>query len=190
MILKLLFESPWLLLPVLVVIQSVLIAVWWWRRGRAWARIVWIGLGGIPALLLVSTLVVTPRERIAALCRDLAALVDEGDVAAIGRHLASDFEADGLDRSEFLDRAEHTLTRYHVDDARLGSIDVVFPRPKEGVAVFDAVCRIHSVDAYFDRLTSRWRVTYRRGGQLWLVTKIEPLPTPLSPIRDVRDWLR
>ncbi len=190
MISRILFENPWTLLSLLVAIQLGLIAIWSWRRSRVWARGVWIGLGAIPVLPLVSILVVTPREQIVGLCRDLAALVDEGDAAAIGRHLASDFEAAGLDRLEFLERAERTLGRYHVDDARLHRINVSFPREEEGVAVFDSACRVRSADAFLDRLTARWRVTFRSRGRLWRVRKIEAVPTPLSPIRSVHDCLR
>ena len=189
MISKLLFESPWMVLVLLVVIQFGLTAIWSRRRSRLWARIVWTGLGAIPLLPLVSILVVTSREQIVGLCHDLAAMVDEGDAAAIGLHLAGDFEAAGLDRMEFLERVERTLARYGVDNARLHRFNVAFPRKKEGVAVFDSTCRIRSVDAFLDRLTARWRVTFRSHDGPWQVTKIEALPTPLSPIRSVHDCL-
>ncbi len=179
-----------MLLVLLVAIQLALIAIWSWRRSRVWARIVWIGLAAIPMLPLVSVLVVTPREQIVGLCHDLAALVDEGDAAAIGPHLAGGFEAGGLDRVEFLERVERTLARYHVEDVRLHRFSVSFPREEEGVAVFDSACRVRSADAFLDRLTARWRVTFGSRGALWKVTKIEALPTPLSPIRAVRDCLR
>lgn len=190
MISKLLFESPWLLLALLVPIQFGLICIWSWRRSLLWARFVWIGFAAIPTLLLLSVVVVTPRERIIRLCCNLAAVVEAGDVAAIGKHLADDFEAAGFDRPEFLDRVEQSLTRYRVNNASLRGFDVAFPREGEGVAVFNAVCSVRSADAYFDRLASRWRVTFRGRSRSWRVMKVEALPTPLSPIRDLRDWIR
>lgn len=155
-----------------------------------WARIAWAGLGGIPALLLASLLVVTPRERIISLCHDLVVLVDEGDVAAIGQQLADDFDAGGYGRTESLTRLERTLARYQVDNAQLTYPEVDFPHRDEGVAVFNAACRVHSEDVYFERLLSRWRVTFRHRGGRWLVTRIEAIPTAFSPISDVRDCLR
>ncbi len=190
MISKLLFERFWLLLIVLAAIQLGLIAVWSWRRNRPCARAVWIGFATIPLLLLLSVVVVTPREQIIELCNNLAEMVDEGDVDAIGSHLADDFLVAGLNRADFLDRVEETLATHPVDDARLYRIEVTFPRKDEGAALFNAVCVIRSTDFYLDRLLSRWRVTFvdQRAG--WLVTGVEVLPTPLSPVRNIRDWLR
>lgn len=190
MISKLLFESPWLLLILLVAVQFGLIATWSRRRTHRWTRAVWSSFAAMPALLLLSALVVTPRERVIGLCRGLAAMVEAGDVATIGQHLAGDFEAAGFSRLGFLDRIEQSLARYDVNEARLRSFQVTFPRRNEAVAVFNATCRVRSVDAFFDRLASRWRLTLRDDGRLWRVTRVEALPTALSPIRDVRDCFR
>ncbi len=186
----LLFENVWLLLVTLVAIQFTLIAFWSWRRTRRSARAVWAGFAAVPVLLLLSIVVVTPRERIIGLCRDLAVMVDEGNVVAIREHLAEDFEAAGMNRDEFLDRVEQTLTLYHVDDARLRGFDITLSRNVEAVAVFNAVCRVRSVDAFLDRLISRWRLTFSGAGRIWRITRIETIPTPFSPIHDLRDWLR
>ena len=56
-------------------------------------------------------------------------------------------------------------------------------------SVFNAVCGIESADAFLRQMHSRWRVTFRRSGERWEVIDIEAIPTPLSPIRDIRDWL-
>ena len=190
MISKLLFESFWQLLILLVAVQFGFIAVWSWRRTRLWTRTVWIGFATMPVLLLLSIIVVTPREEVIGICRDLAAAVELGDPGAIGKHLAEDFEAAEFSRFEFLDRVEQSLTRYDVDQARLRNFEVSFPRRNEAVAVFNAACRVRCVDAFFDRLASRWRLTFRDDGRTWRVTKVEALPTALSPIRDVRDCFR
>ena len=131
-ILRLLFESPWLLLVVLVAVQFGLIIVWSWRRSRLSARAVWTGFVAMPTLIALSLLVVTPRERVIGLCRDLASMVDAGDVAGIARHLAEDFDAAQMDRDAFLESVERSLTHYHVDDARLRRFEVEFSA--EGVS--------------------------------------------------------
>ena len=147
------------------------------------------GFAAMATLPLLSHLIVTPREQLIRTCRELAVMVEAGDVAGIGRPLAGDFEASGLDRPELLDRAETTLKRYVVENVGLHAFEVIFPRKDEGVAEFNAVCRIRSADMPIDRLLSRWRLTFRGRGRSWQVTKIEVVPTPLSPIRNVRDWL-
>ena len=147
------------------------------------------GFAAMATLPLLSHLIVTPRERLIRTCRELAVMVEAGDVAGIGGHLADDFEASGLDRTELLDRVENTLKRYVVENVGLHAFEVIFPRKDEGVAEFNAVCRIRSAEMPIDRLLSRWRLTFRGRGRPWQVTKIEVVPTPLSPIRNVRDWL-
>jgi hypothetical protein len=149
-----------------------------------------VGFAAIPVSLLLSVLVVTPRERIIGICRDLAAMVDRGDVRAIGRHLSDEFEVDGIDRDEFLYHVERILTQCHIDDARLRRFDVTFPSDVEGLAGFTAACTVRSSDVFYDRMVSRWRLTFRRHGQAWRVTGIETVPTAMSPIRDVREFLR
>jgi len=189
MISRLLFENPWLLLILLALVQIGILAIWWWRRDQFWTRAMWAGFAALPTLLALSLLVVTPKERIVRLCCELASMVDSGDVSGIGRHLADDFEAADFGKSEFLQRAESTLARFEVDNARLRSFEVEFPARGQGLATFNAVCRIRSTEVS-DWLLSRWRVTFRYDGTAWKVTRVEVLPTPFSPIRSVRQCLQ
>jgi hypothetical protein len=185
----LLFEKVWRLILLLAVVVLASFVVWSRKRTRTWARIVWCGLAAIPVLGMLSVLVSTPRERIIGLCRELAVLVDVGDVQSIGAYLADDFTAAGLDREEFLARVEQRITHDHVDHARLRRFDVGFSRNDQALVVFDAVCSIRSADAYRDHVLSRWRLTFKGRNGVWRVSKIEALPAPFSPIRNVKDWL-
>ncbi len=194
-IVKLLFENPWLLFVVLVAIQFGLTAIWIWQRTRVWARTVGVSLAAMPVLLLLSHFVVTPRERVIELCQDLAALALKGDVGGIGRHLSDDFEVAGLDRVEFLARVEDNLQRHRVENLSLHTFEVLFQRRTEAIAVFNAVCTVSSDDIFLGRLVSRWRLTFQDRGRSWQVLKVEALRTPLSStsrpvgVRNVRDWL-
>ena len=190
MISTLLWENPWLLLGLLVVIQFALISIWSRQRSRTWARIVWIGFGALPTMLLLSHFVVTPRERIINLCHDLAHRVDEGNVAGIGPYLADDFEAAGLDRSAFLNRAEKMLTRHHVDKPKLRGFEITFPHPDEGIATFTVQARIRSEGVFLDWSVTRWQLGFRRRGDVWQVTQVAVGLTPLSPLHPVSRWLR
>ena len=190
MILRFFFERWWLLCAVLVVVELVCFVVWTRRRTTLAARLSWISLAAVVLLPLVSHLVVTQRERIEKLCRDMAHMIDVGDIRALEAHLANDFEAAELDRDEFLSRVARALTRYRVDQLSLLRMSVTFPRPGEAVAVFDAVCSAHSQQNYLDRLFSRWQVSLIRAETGWRVVTIEAIPSPLSPIRNLRDHLR
>ena len=187
---RMLFESLWLLVVVWIVVQFILIAIWSRRRDRASARIVWGGFVAGPLLFILSIIVVTPRERIIRLCEDLARYVDDGNVGAIEEHLAVDFDASKLGRNEFMNRLEQTLTYYRVDDPALRGFAVAFPAADTGVAEFHATVRVRSPELVQDRFTSRWRLTCRRTGNEWEVTRLEALPTPPLNVSNVRDWLR
>ena len=100
----LLFEHPFGLLILLVVIELVLIAVWSRRRSDLTTRLVLGVLIGAITLPILSHFVITPRERIVALCHELAGAVEASNIASIRRHLAADFEAAGLNRMEFADQ--------------------------------------------------------------------------------------
>jgi len=186
----LLFENLWALASLLVAVETALVVIWSRRRTRASVWAVLVGIGMIPACFALSVLVETPRERVIAFCWELARAVDDGEVASIAEHIAEDFQTDGHDRSAFVERLEQTLTRFRVDHPRLRNFEVMFPTDESAVATLTATCGVRSVDAVFDHLPSRWRLTLRRDGESWLVVKIEPIPTAPLNLRHLRDWLR
>ncbi len=189
-LIRLLFESWWLLAAVWVAVQFILIALWSWRRNRLWARTVWVGFIALPLLLGTSALVVTDAERIIEACEYLAARVEAGDVSAIEHMLAEDFEAEGLDRDAITNRLERGLTRYRIWDVSLGRFEVTFPRWHEGVAEFHATARVRSAELVHDRLASKWRLTFRKRSDAWQLVGIESLPTPPLNLDRLRSWLR
>ncbi len=193
---RLLLESLWLLAVVLVAVQFALIVVWSWLRSRAAARAVWIGFAAIPALLILSTVVETPRERIIQVCRELADAVETvtqrpaGDIGVIGQHLAGSFEANGLDRTEVLDRAKAVFERYTIHDPRLRNFEVTLPQQDMGTATFNASCRVESQEGYYGYLPTRWRLRFRLLGDTWKVTRAEPIPIPPLNLRGLDEVLR
>lgn len=190
MIARLLFERPTLLFFLWLAVELAIVVVWSRRRTRGSTQIVVAGLLAMPLLILISIGVVTPGERIITICHELADAVAQADVVGIDRRLDDDFEAVDLNRGAFLDRVERTLARFHVQDAHLYRFSVTFPQPEMGVVEFSASCYVDALDLTHQRLLSRWRLTFRQTGRTWLVTSIEAVPTPLSPIRNLRDVLR
>ena len=189
MISRILFESPWLLVITWVAVQFILIAVWSWQRSKAAGRIVWVGFAAAPLLLITSVLVVTPREQIINLTRTLAGHVDDPNLRAIKLLLADDFHAGDFDRDTFLDRLEPALTKYRIDDPRLRWFQVSFPESDVGVVEFHATAHVRSPEVLYDWIASRWRLTFRREGEQWLLTEVESLPTPPLNLDNLRDWL-
>ena len=190
MLIRLFLERWWLLCSVLVVVEVALFAVWTRQRTTSAGRMAWIGLAGAIVLPIVSHSVVTQRERIEQLCHGMARAIDIGDLGSLGDTLSEDFDLAGLDKDAFLVRLSRTLTRYRIDNPSLRRMKVTFPKAGRAVAVFDAVCSVRSPEVYQNRLFSRWRVTCVGGDPNWRVITIEALPSPLSPMRTLNDYLR
>jgi len=184
---RLLFESLWMLAAALAAVQFTLIAIWSWLRSRTAARAVCIGFAAIPTLLILSAVVVTSRERIIMVCHDLAKAVEADDVSAIRRHLSADFEADGLERSAFVEHVEGVLARFSVHYPELKRFKVTFPDKGVGIATFNVSCRVESAEMSYGWLPSRWRLTFGRFGDAWLVTNIKPIPIPPLHIHHLKD---
>ena len=186
MIARLLFERPVLLFLMWLAVELAIVAVWSRRRTRGSRRVAVAGLLVMPLLMTVSFGVVTPGERIITICRELAHVVEQADVVGLDRRLDVDFEAVDLNRGAFVDRVERSLSRFHVKDAHLYRFSVTFPQPEMGVVEFNTSCFIDALDVTHQRLLSRWRLTFRQSDRVWLVTRVEAVPTPLSPIHDLR----
>lgn len=183
-------ESRVLLFGVWIVVQLVLIAIWSSRRTRAASRAVWIGLVALPTLMLVSTVVHTEREKLMALCRTLARHIQHGEARPIESRLADDFSAAGLDRDAFIERLEPALERFGLDNIRLTQFDITFDGDDRATVELSASCNVRTADRFLSQVLSRWRVVFARIHGEWQITTIEAVPTPFSPIRNLRDWIR
>lgn len=168
----------WLLAVLLIVAQITLIAWWSWSRSPRAGRAVWIGFGAIPILLILSGLVRTPRERIVATVVELAQCVETEDLYGIENWLAPEFEAEPYDRAEFLAQMEAAFDRASIRSPTVHGFEISFPRSGVGVAVFQSGCRIETNEASIGWLPLRWRLTFERRGDRWLVEKIETMPVP------------
>ena len=187
---RLLLESPYLLIPVWLIVQFILVALWSHLRRRWCARLVWVGFAALPLLLLLQHFVVTPREQIITLCRELAEFVEDGDLMAIRARLSPDLDAEGMDRDELIDLAERTLTRYHVTHARLSGFEVSFPAHGPATAQFKATCEPVTQEEFLDRVLTAWRIQLRRTAGGWEVIRIEMRETPFSPLSSLHQLIR
>jgi len=186
---RLLLERPIALSLIAVAILIVLFFIWSARRDRASLRLLFVWIGALPVLLTVSVVVVTPSEQVAAVCRQLAREVDQGNIAGISAHLADDFSAAGLDRIEFLEAIKSRLSEIRIDNPRLRAFTIEFPGDSSAEANFNASCRVRAPRMYA-YIPSRWRVGLRRHDETWLVTGLQSLPVPPLHVSDLRQWLR
>ncbi len=139
-----------------------------------------MGLVVCVAVPAMQRLVVTSREQVKDVCLSLVKATEAGDVKGIGRHVAGDFRVHEIDRSRFLEKVAATLTRFTVEQARLGGIEIVVSEG-EAVAEFRVSCRIIGPEDVEGNVPSAWRLRFRLTGDQWQMTSVEPLPTPLFP---------
>lgn len=147
-------------------------------------------VGAASGLTTLSVSVVTQREEIIATCHEMARAVDDGDLAAIGAFLDETCVVGGISRPAFLERLEDTLTRFRVDQPRLRGFEVVVNPADRAVAELSAAARIRAVENVWDRVPTKWRVSFRRVGEAWRVTEIESIPIPPLHLRTTNDGLR
>ena len=187
-----LLESLPALLVAWIAAQFGLICLWSWRRSRGTARAVWIGFGLLPTLAASSLLIVTDKERLVRLCHDMARTVEIADVNALAARLSPGLQAGPLGHDAFLDRLRGALTKHRVQWVELSRFDRTDRdgRMNGATMEFDASCGVSASEEVFDRLRTRWRLSFDWAGDEWFVTRIEALPTPFSPIRDLNDLLR
>jgi len=186
-----LLESPLQLLVVLVFLDFILLHIWTRRRTRLTARLAWAGLIAVPVALTLQYLVVTDQERLRNSCRRLARATGQADVAGFARFIADDFVAERrgrrADKSELLRQFEELLTRWDVQEERLSDFTYEVAADQANVE-FQASCRLVSNDILVPYHVSRWRLTFRRDGDAWRVTHIEPL-TSRRGLGGASDWL-
>ena len=70
-------------------------------------------------------------------------------------------------------------------DEGLRAFNVEFPQPSQAVAVFRANCLVRAARMY-GQVPSRWRLTFRKQGDDWLITNIQSLPVPPLNVADLR----
>lgn len=133
----------------------------------------------------VNWLVVTPREQIDAVCRELARHVDNGDVQAIGRLISRDFSSEEMSKDEFLSRISAILTDVRVDQAQVRDLEIGMDSKTLAVVTLAASCHVRTADGFASSVPTRWRIRFAKAEESWLVTGIESIPVPPFYLRSV-----
>lgn len=185
----LLFERPLLLIAVLAAVQFAL--TWHWARSRTRraSRVALTALILFPLLLALQAWVVTDRERVTAVCREMADAMDAGEVARVGSHVSPTFAVGTMDRPALLEALEGVLTRVKVEEPRLTDFEVTTDGD-QARATFAASCRLVTAGAIESGMLSRWELTFRRIDRRWQVVEIRPIPTPWLPHRSLDEVIR
>ena len=183
------FEDRIALLTTLALVEFVLL--WAWARWRT-RRTRQLASGGFVAaclLLAAQSLVLTDREKIITVCKEMACAIEEGDVDGVGEHIAQEFVVGSIDRETLLAALRRILAQVRVEDPRLRRFEVTVGGGR-GHADFHARCRLVTPDAVESALLTGWRLTFEHIDDRWQVVEIAPVPTAMFPYRTLVDVLR
>ncbi|MFQ5489980.1 MAG: nuclear transport factor 2 family protein [Phycisphaerae bacterium] len=181
-----LLESPWLLVPTLVVIQFVLVAIWSRFRTLRWRRTMLAGFLIGPLLVLAQAWIQTDAERLTAICRQMADAVEAVDPPGFAQYISEGFRAagrpgqDGLDRQELLDQLSQLLNVYRIEQPRLRGF-VVQVDGDQATVRYAATCRVIAPDQVLPLVTSAWELIFARRNGQWRVVDLHPRSTPTFP---------
>lgn len=183
------FDSFWTLIVALVVIQIVLIAVWSSRRTNRSRLVMLAGFALCVVLPVMSRLVVTDREQVAGVCETLVDLTELGDVNGIARHIADDFNADGINRDGFNEAVKSTLTSVQVQDASMYNLRVT-TTDDQAEAQFGVRCKLVTASQVDYGVLSAWTVRFVRDGDEWKIIEVQPRETQAFPFAHLRQIIR
>jgi hypothetical protein len=182
----LLFESPYLLIPILVIVEYILLVTWLRRRTPGSKRAALIGLLICVAAPIAQYLVVTHPERLRAACAAMVEAAERGDTDAIAQRVAPNFAVRDIDRERFLRGVEQALSRWHVEDAGMRNARIEVSGNRATVS-FTVTCRVIATDEVLSGVVTAWTTTFEWIDGKWLLVAVEPKETPLFPMRRLED---
>ncbi|HEX8876857.1 MAG TPA: hypothetical protein VF777_08925 [Phycisphaerales bacterium] len=176
----LLFEQPWLLLA-LVLIVALVGSMWQRRAGSFKGAFAWLGAGiaACAGVYLVARAVVTDRERVALATNDLVGATASVNPTRLNELLDESVRltyfraAGGLDKTGTIAAVQRELGQtYKVKDWMIQELQVAADgadRMKTQVRV-----RVTPADWTFPHI-SWWAIDWKKSGEAWRATSIKPL---------------
>ena len=183
-----LFENSLGLALAVVVVVVVLGSVWHQRGTRAALRNWVIGIVVGVVLLVIQKLVVTDREAVDAVLRELVRAVDERDPAPIVARIDERYLADGLTRAEVVPLIEAMLAGTEVEQPIVRGLEITVAYDTAFVQ-FSVVCRVRS-RGFVQPTRSNWKLDFVRRGEAWKVQAIQPMTINGQDVSSIRELAR
>ena len=183
-----LFESPLPLAAVLVGVQAVTLIVWRVRRSRTTRAVAIVPMALVAAVLLLSWLVVTDRERIALAYQAVAADLAAGSTEALALYLDEDamVNAEGRSRRNAVGRTETlSLARRHLEELkvreiRLSQMEIAVAGDEAQSTVTARIVNDSPATGGMPLVLS-WDVTWIERPGEWRIHRVVAIPTRSSP---------
>jgi hypothetical protein len=184
-----LFENPYILITILAIVEYILLVAWMRRRTPGAKRAALIGLLLCVAVPIMQQLVVTHQEQLRTACETMVEAAEQGDVATIAQRVAAGFAVRDIDRERFLRGVENALTRWHIEDASMGNVQIEVTGNRAAVT-FNVTCRVIATEEVVTGVVSAWTTTFELIDGQWMLIAVEPKETPLFPVRRLEDMIR
>jgi hypothetical protein len=148
-----------------------------------------IGLVVCLAAPVLQKLVVTNRERLCMVCQALVDATEEGDIEALGEHIATTFDVRGIDRDALLAAADRTLSYFHIENATLGKVKIEVTGNR-ATASFSARFNLITPDDVHPGQPSFWIARFELIDGRWQMIAVDPRRTPSFPFDRLEDLIR
>lgn len=186
---RMLFESPiWLGVFSFIAFAVVLL---WRRRWTGWAERYGLPLtlAVILVLFVVQSLVVTQREQIMNTLHEFVLAAEQRDGPALGAALSPDYEADGLNRDDVLALVTAMLESVRIQDTCVMNVDLQIDDPAASM-ILAARATVSIRGAVGELHWGRWRISWRREGDVWRITSLIPEMVDNVPVLGMRELRR
>lgn len=168
------FENPLPLLFVGIVVEAILITLFYNFQKKVWLVPIVGVLLALVALVLVERIVVTPREEVEHTVDKIVDALRANDVNAVLSHLSDSAR-------ESRSRAKWALGRIEINGVKVTGLEVTvnaLKSPPSAKAVFSGVLKFDDRKKEYPYRTyaSKFEVEFRKEGGRWMVTGHKELP--------------
>jgi hypothetical protein len=171
------FDTPYWFLGLLGVVA---VGLWLSGNARQENRMKRAALGVIllaMALAVLSYFVDTDKEKVIQRTRRLVEAVEKKDKATLDELLHPRAYMHGLTKPEILDKAATAVDDFHLQNIRIGSLDVEQPNRNEIEANISVTAHVDTIMGAFDP-PSTWLLVWERTERGWLLRDIKSKKLP------------
>ena len=169
------FENPLPLLFVGIVVEAILITLFYNFQKKVWLVPIVGVLLAMVALVLVERIVVTPREEVEHTVDQIADALRANDINVLLSHLSNSAR-------ESRARAKWALGRIEINGVKVNGLEITvnsLRSPPSAKAVFSGVLKFddRKKEYPYRVYSSKFEIELRKEGDRWMVTGHKELPS-------------
>jgi len=165
---RLFFEEPLYVYVTLVFVELVLAAIWHERRSRKLLLLLAVPPVVAGIVFLVSSQVVTDRERIVQAAEAVARDLEAGSVAAAERYLADDYSGLGVNKAGAIATGASIIRTYEIGKIKLTKVNVAVDGPVAAMQVTTIITLEGGARGSLD-----WQLRWAKRPEGWRIVHIQ-----------------